>query len=116
MEQSSQSRAVFESNMMLLQHISDYWIFPQRDDIIFARTNTAVGSSRLLLSLVPGLELTRLVLTSRYSSRSRIGDVARSSVVFQPLLARTQISREERSGSKFSEGVCVQGSFHSDQG
>jgi hypothetical protein len=30
------------------------------------------------------------------------GEVARSRVVFQPLLARTHISREERSGSKCS--------------
>ena len=67
--------------------------------------STVVGSSRLLLSAVPGLPLARLVpvlLVALVGTGLESGEVARSRVVFQPLLARTQISREERSGSKFS--------------
>ena len=53
---------------------------------------------------MPGLPLARLVhvLVTLVDTGLESGEVARSRVVFQPLLARTQISREERSGSKFS--------------
>ena len=61
--------------------------------------STVVGSlGRLLLSAVPRLPLTRLVpvlLVALVGTGLESGEVARSRVVFQPLLARTQISREE---------------------
>jgi len=63
------------------------------------------------------LELTRLVLDfADIAPGLASGDVARSSVVFQPLLDGHKSHVKNALDQSFQEGVACQGSFHSDQG
>ena len=88
------------SNRTLCLHSTSLTAWSCHNEMISSlhAASTCVGSSLFRFSLLDCADLPcREPILARDS-----GEVARSSVAFQPLFARTHISREGRSGSKFS--------------